>query len=167
MSTKRFMVRTAAITLMLAAGAAFSQAQRAPDPAAAAEAPALDGPVVKLAQGKAQGYLSDGVAIFKGLPFAAPPVGDLRWRPPKAAAKWPDVRAANVFSSTCAKAEDCLYLNIWTPEWPAKQPRAVMFWIHGGSNRIGSGNASQIMGSLDANGRIILINGNGILLGKG
>ena len=77
------MVQTAAI-LLLAAGAAFAQAQRAGDSTAAAQPAALDGPVVKVAQGKVQGFLLDGVAIFKGLPFAAAPVGDLRWRAPKA-----------------------------------------------------------------------------------
>jgi para-nitrobenzyl esterase len=142
MSTKRFMVRTAAIAMVLGGGTVFSQAQRAGDTAAAVQPPALNGPVVKISQGKVQGYLADGVAIFKALPFAAPPVGNLRWQAPKPAAKWPDVRAANVFSSTCAQAEDCLYLNVYEPADAKKGAKLpVMVWIHGGAFIFGSGSA--------------------------
>lgn len=142
MSAKRFMIRTAAITWVLAQSTAFGQAQRAGDPPAASQPPALDGPVVKVGQGRTQGFLLDGVAIFKGLPFAAPPVGDLRWRAPKPAAKWTDVRAANVFSSSCAQAEDCLYLNVYEPADTKKGAKLpVMVWIHGGAFIFGSGSA--------------------------
>jgi hypothetical protein len=93
MSTQRFVVHAAAIALALAAGAAFGQAQKAAEPAAAP--PPANGPIVKVRQGEAQGIVADGVAVFKGLPFAAPPVGDLRWRDPQLPAKWSGVRAAN------------------------------------------------------------------------
>ena len=140
-STQRFVVHAAAaIALALAAGAAFGQAQRAADPAAA-PSPA-NGPIVKIRQGEAQGIVADGVTVFKGLPFAAPPLGDLRWRDPKPPAKWSGVRAANAFSSTCAQAEDCLYLNVYEPadaKRGAKLP--VMVWIHGGAFLFGSGSA--------------------------
>jgi para-nitrobenzyl esterase len=140
MSTQRFVVRAAAIALALAAGAAFGQAQRAADPAAAP--PPANGPIVKVRQGEARGIVADGVAVFKGLPFAAPPVGDLRWRDPQLPAKWSGVRAASAFSSTCAQAEDCLYLNVYEPadaKRGAKLP--VMVWIHGGAFLFGSGSA--------------------------
>src|ERR1700733_12631777 len=130
MSTPRFAVHAAAIALALASAAVFGQAQKA---APAAPAPA-NGPTVKVRQGEAQGIVADGVVVFKGLPFAAPPVGDLRWRVPQPAAKWSGVRAANAFSSTCAQAEDCLYLNVYEPadaKQGAKLP--VMVWIHGGA----------------------------------
>jgi para-nitrobenzyl esterase len=142
MSTKRFIVQVAAITCVLAANIAFSQAQKAGEPAAAAPPPALNGPTVKVSQGKVQGFVADGVAVFKGLPFAAPPVGDLRWQAPKAAAKWSNVRPGNVFSATCLQAEDCLYLNIYEPSDAKKGANLpVMVWIHGGAFIFGSGSA--------------------------
>ena len=113
MSTPRLAVHAAAIAFTLVSAAVFGQAQKA-DPAAAAPVPA-NGPIVKVRQGEAQGIVADGVAIFKGLPFAAPPVGDLRWRVPQLPAKWSGIRAANAFSSTCMQAEDCLYLNVYEP----------------------------------------------------
>jgi para-nitrobenzyl esterase len=141
MSTQRHGLHAAVITLVLAGGAAFGQAQRAPDPAAASP-PALDGPTVKLEKGKVQGFIADGVAVFRGLPFAAPPVGELRWQAPKPALRWPDVRPANVFSATCAQAEDCLYLNIYEPADAKKGAKLpVMVWIHGGAFLFGSGSA--------------------------
>ena len=98
-----------------------------------------------------QGVVDDGVASFKGIPFAAPPVGDLRWRPPQPAAPWTGVRAGRgvrggLHAGTvrpapgrrCAArrrlpSEDCLFLNVWRPASAtpgAKLP--VMVWIHGG-----------------------------------
>ncbi len=101
----------------------------------------------------------EAVRVFKGIPFAAPPVGDLRWRPPQPAAHWNGVRAASRFSDNCMQrqpngaafppyggdrsatsmSEDCLYLNVYTtaPSAAAKQP--VMVWIHGGAWTSGSG----------------------------
>jgi para-nitrobenzyl esterase len=142
MSTKRFIVQAAVIVLVLLSEGAFSQAQRAGDTAAAASPPALDGPIVKLGKGRVQGFVADGVAVFRAVPFAAPPVGDLRWRAPKPASKWPDVRPGNVFSATCAQAEDCLYLNVYEPAASKNgDKRPVMVWIHGGAFIFGSGSA--------------------------
>jgi para-nitrobenzyl esterase len=140
MSTPRFAALAAAIAFTLVGAAVFAQAQKV-DTAAASSAPA-NGPIVKVRQGEAQGIVADGVAIFKGLPFAAPPVGDLRWRVPQLPAKWSGIRAANAFSSTCMQAEDCLYLNVYEPadaKRGAKLP--VMVWIHGGAFLFGSGSA--------------------------
>jgi para-nitrobenzyl esterase len=139
MSTRSFLMRSISIALVLSSGAALAQAQRAAEPASVSQ-PTLNGPIVKVAQGKVQGFVADGVGVFKGLPFAAPPIGDLRWQAPKPAAKWSEVRAANAFSATCAQAEDCLYLNIYEPadaKNGAKLP--VMVWIHGGAFIFGSG----------------------------
>src|SRR5450755_1473395 len=102
MSTSRSVARAAALVLVLASTAAFSQAQKASDPAAASP-PAPNGPIIKVSQGEVQGLVADGVAVFKVLPFAAPPVGDLRWRVPQPPVKWSGVRAANAFSATCAQ----------------------------------------------------------------
>jgi para-nitrobenzyl esterase len=99
------------------------------------------------------------VRVFKGLPFAAPPVGDLRWRPPQPAKNWDGVRAASTFSANCMQrqagggafppyggdrsatemSEDCLYLNIYSTAASAGDRRPVMVWIHGGAFTSGAG----------------------------
>src|ERR1700723_122686 len=104
--------------------------------------------VVKTDQGKVQGKMSaDGRARdFLGIPFAAPPVGPLRWKPPQPAAKWHDVRQATSFGSRCmqqahyddmvfrdpGESEDCLTLNVWAPAQKSKTKLPVMVWIFGG-----------------------------------
>jgi para-nitrobenzyl esterase len=128
-------------------------------PAPAAPPPALNGPTVKTEQGKVQGYIANDVAIFRGLPFAAPPVGDLRWREPAAPAKWSSVRAGNVYGGTCADAEDCLYLNIYTPADAKKGAKLpVMVWIHGGAFVFGAG--STYDGSQFAKQGIVVVTVN-------
>ena len=91
------------------------------------------------------------VRVFKGIPFAAPPVGELRWRGPKAPQHWEGVRTADKFSDTCVQrrapnaaterpmSEDCLYLNVYTAAKSAKDHRPVMVWIHGGALVTGAG----------------------------
>jgi para-nitrobenzyl esterase len=100
----------------------------------------MSGAVIKIRQGSVQGFVKENVSVFRGLPFSAPPVGDLRWREPQPPAKWQGVRAANAFSGSCNQVEDCLYLNVYRPanaERNAKLP--VMMWIHGGAFAVGSG----------------------------
>src|SRR5512138_3554176 len=91
-------------------------------------------PVVRIDSGRLQGAVADGVVSFKGIPFAAPPVGELRWRPPQPVSAWTDVRQAIEFGADCMQgrfgpppavapgapaprvpSEDCLYLNVWRP----------------------------------------------------
>jgi para-nitrobenzyl esterase len=144
MSMKRNHPRLAALAAAVALLSlpAMSQvaAQRAADATPAVPPPAPNGPTIKISQGQVQGVVADGVVVYKGLPFAAPPVGDLRWRNPQPALKWPGVRPANAFSSTCAQAEDCLYLNIYEPaEAKSGDKLPVMVWIHGGAFVFGSG----------------------------
>jgi para-nitrobenzyl esterase len=88
-----------------------------------------------------------GVRVYKGIPFAAPPVGDLRWKGPKAAARWDGVRAADEFGPVCMQrsrndskmGEDCLYLNVYTASTSPKEKRPVMVWIYGGALTSGAG----------------------------
>jgi para-nitrobenzyl esterase len=106
---------------------------------------AAGGPVVAIDAGKLEGVVERGVASWKGIPFAAPPVGSLRWRAPQPVAHWDGVRAATAYGPDCmqlpfasdaaplgtAPSEDCLYLNVWKP---AKSTRKlpVIVWIYGG-----------------------------------
>src|SRR5215471_13225234 len=139
MMSRVFIACGAAIVLTFANVAVWSQ-QAPGAPAANEPPPALNGPIVKTEQGKVQGFSANDVAVFRGLPFAAPPVGDLRWRAPKARAKWSDTRAANAYGSSCQQAEDCLYLNIYAPADAKPNSRLpVMVWIHGGAFIFGSG----------------------------
>jgi para-nitrobenzyl esterase len=107
-------------------------------------AASASGPVVGTANGAVRGLASGAVDEFLGIPYAAPPVGALRWRPPQPAASWPGVRDATQFAPHCPQppspfgqasvSEDCLFLNVFTPSH--QKPRshnAVMVWIHGGA----------------------------------
>jgi para-nitrobenzyl esterase len=105
-----------------------------------------DTPRVKIAQGSLQGDVQGGSVRFLQIPYAAPPVGALRWKAPAPAPAWSGTRHMSAFSSACAQqmsaqgkgseSEDCLYLNVWTPREKPKNA-AVMVWIHGGGNFAG------------------------------
>jgi len=114
-------------------------------------AAAIDG-TVRIDSGAIAGVATStpGIVVFRGIPYAAPPVGNLRWRAPQAAAKWQGVRKMDQFGSRCVQpvrgnpqeatgSEDCLYLNVWTPAKGAGDKLAVMVWIHGGGFRDGTG----------------------------
>lgn len=93
-----------------------------------------------------------GVVAFKGIPYAAAPVGKLRWREPQRVAAWEGIRKATNFGASCvqppspsgkrpaAMDEDCLFINVWTPAKSAEDKLAVLFFIHGGAGLFGSGN---------------------------
>jgi para-nitrobenzyl esterase len=102
---------------------------------------------VNVRDGQLKGVVADGVASFKGIPFAAPPVNDLRWKAPQPAKAWAGIRKADNYAPGCMQdpsmvkmvgasvsvAEDCLYLNVWTAAKTAGEKRPVMVWIHGGA----------------------------------
>ncbi len=106
------------------------------------------GLTVTLMDGIVEGEMDGATRRFLGIPFAAPPVGDLRWKPPVKPAPWDGTLGANAFSSDCpqfdsivgppSRNEDCLYLNVWTPADAPSEPLPVMLWIHGGGNTSGS-----------------------------
>ena len=97
---------------------------------------------VRIQDGLVQGFLQNGLTVYLGIPFAAPPVGNLRWRAPEPAAKWAGVRQATHFASAPIQgkngSEDCLYLNVWTPAKSAGAQLPVLVWIYGGAFNWGS-----------------------------
>lgn len=132
-------------------------------------------PKVKTANGVVRGTTEGNVAIFKGIPFAAPPVGEFRWRPPQPVKNWEGELDASKFGSNCAQAgwgakpetitegssEDCLYLNLWTPvKSTPKSKLPVMVWIHGGGFTGGSGSSPQNFGHEFTKNGVILVNIN-------
>ena len=130
---------------------------------------------VRIDGGRVAGTTADGVRRYKGLPFAAPPVGDLRWKPPQPVVAWTGVRAADAFSPECPQVpypagsayasapapmnEDCLYLNVWTAANPGEQ-RPVMVWIHGGAWTRGSASVGAYDGANLARKGVVLVTVN-------
>ena len=138
-----------------------------------AQAPA----VVRVDTGELQGAVEDGVVSYKGIPFAAPPVGDLRWRPPQPPAPWTGVRQATEYGANCmqgrfgpppaagapappAPSEDCLFLNIWRSADATARRLPVMGWIHGGGFVGGSGALQGAAGAPFAKQGVVLVTTN-------
>jgi para-nitrobenzyl esterase len=142
---------------------------------------AVDGPV-RVEGGLISGVTDakSGVKAFKGMPFAAPPIGDLRWRQPAPVKAWEGVRQADQYSAPCLQPafpggslelneilrlpgtpkEDCLYLNVWTVAKSASERRPVMVWIHGGALVIGSPAVLSTDGAALAKKGVVLVSIN-------
>lgn len=128
--------------------------------------------VVRVDGGSVRGFRSGKVSVYLGIPFAAPPVGRLRWRPPQPVRPWQGVKDCVRFAPSCPQqsvpglghravgpqSEDCLYLNVWSPAHAAGARLPVMVWIHGGGFVCGSSALAGGRGdSLSANGHVVVV----------
>ena len=137
----------AAATAVLTAAAACTTATATPGTSKSAAQNPESGLVVATADGAVRGRAAAAGGEFLGIPYAAPPVGALRWQPPRPAAPWPGTRAATSYAPHCPQpsgsfgrastSEDCLYLNVFTPAANKARNLPVMVWVHGGSLRTG------------------------------
>ncbi len=127
--------------------------------------------VVSVTGGRVQGVTADGVTSFKGIPFAAPPVGSLRWRAPQPVRPWSGIKNADHFAPSCMQdpktltqhgvppgmSEDCLYLNVWTAARSARERLPVMVWIYGGGFVSGSTSGPSYDGTRFAKKGVVLV----------
>jgi para-nitrobenzyl esterase len=120
---------------------------------------------VKVEQGLLQGKTENGLMVFKGIPFATPPVGDLRWRAPQPAPSWKGIKNASAFAPgpiqggtpPSGKSEDCLYLNIWSPAKSSSEKIPVLIWIYGGGFSAGSTSEPVYSGEALAKKGVVLV----------
>jgi para-nitrobenzyl esterase len=131
---------------------------------------------IKTDKGKVEGALTtDGqIRAFKGIPYAAPPVGNLRWQPPQPAAKWHDTLSAHDFGHHCIQtnaypdmvfhdpgpSEDCLTLNVWTPTHAKPGSLPVMVWIYGGGFTAGGTSEARQDGQFLAHRNVVIVSMN-------
>jgi para-nitrobenzyl esterase len=155
-------MRGTLIGVVLACSAIVTAARPSPAPTADARVTIDAGPIV--------GSASDHMAVFKGIPYAKPPVGDLRWRPPQPPDRWTDPRDATRFGAACPQTdpgdtvdggravtnEDCLTLNVWAPAH-VTSPAPVMVWLHGGGNTQGAGFRRYYDGAAFARDGVVLV----------
>ncbi len=135
----------------------------------ATSAPVKPAPV-KVDGGLVEGVAADGLAVYKGVPFAAPPIRNLRWRPPQPAAAWTGVHPADRFAADCVPSmgdpppggasEDCLYLNVWTPAKAPSDRLPVLVWIYGGGFNGGSTSVPVHDGAKLARRGVVLVSVN-------
>lgn len=179
--TARVAGALAALALLGACAATAREMPVGADNGAAPGDAVVSAPVVTVAQGSVRGTAEDGgIHVFRGIPYAAPPVGPLRWQPPRPAPAWQGTRDATAFGPSCPQgtigdgartlnpvrgetSEDCLTLNVWAPApqaGAAERRRPVMLWLHGGAHRIGSGSAPFYDGTAFARDGVVLVTVN-------
>lgn len=167
-----------ALTLALAAFADPALPPSPPQPASASEddAPAADADIpvqdeIRIEAGPIRGRRSrsDNVRVFKGIPYAAPPVGPLRWKPPEPVVPWIAARDCTAFSAVCPQprplmyrplspqSEDCLYLNVWTGARKRGDGLPVLVWIHGGAFAIGGASRPPFDGEALAREKAVVV----------
>ena len=122
---------------------------------------------VKVEGGLLQGISESGLTVYRGIPFAALPVGGLRWRAPQPASKWEGVKRADKFGPRCYQggrgapgvetSEDCLYLNVWTPAKSARDRVPVLVWIYGGGFNAGATSEPNYSGENLAKKGVVLV----------
>ncbi len=168
--TKTMLYRTTAATIAMAVSSACAANSISEEP-------------VQTEQGLVTGVPGalGGITVFKGLPFAAPPVGDLRWEQPQPAEGWEGVRAADSWGDSCVQnpaperfpvnsatdmpdspgiSEDCLYLNVWTPAETGDEKLPVMVWLYGGAYNEGGGSAPFSQGDQLAAKGVVMVTFN-------
>lgn len=169
--TDRLSIRSVVLTLALLS-VVTAQAEAAPATVAASQ-PA---PVVTIAQGSLRGALEQGLMVYRGIPFAAPPVGELRWRAPQPAPVWRGVRDATRLGPVCPQllregysletlggrpmSEDCLHLNVWTADVSAGARRPVMVWILPGGFTVGDAGMERYDGRVLATQGVVVVTFN-------
>ena len=134
---------------------------------------------LKITSGTLQGAMADasaGIKVFRGIPYARPPIGELRFAPPETVQNWSGVRSARAFGTACwqdlggdtfvwgrgqfQRSEDCLYLNVWSGAESASEKRPVMVWLHGGSHTGGYGHSKIFDGTELARQGVVLVSIN-------
>ena len=125
-----------------------------------------DPDIIRLHSGQITGKTDGEVHSFLGIPYAAPPVRELRWKPPHEVTSWTQVKSCTEFGSSCPQpkqkddsrySEDCLYLNVWTPVKKVDKPLPVMVWIHGGAFNFGSSSQPEYNGKNLAKKGIVVV----------
>src|SRR5690349_21650922 len=142
---------------VLTSAAVLSLSMQAPVGAAIQEA--------RVSGGTVMGTTNNGVASFKGIPFAAPPIGQLRWKPPQPVIRWDGIKRSDSFGPPCAQksgneilgSEDCLFLNVWSGATRPAERRPVMVWIHGGRFSSGTTSSPTFDGSRFAEQGVVLV----------
>lgn len=131
-----------------------------------ANADDINANVIALDSGPVSGKIEGGVSMFLGIPYATPPVGELRWKPPQEAKSWTSTRNSTAFGPSCPQPgqsdtskfnEDCLYLNVWTTASKPAENLPVMVWIHGGAFNFGSASQPEYDGKNLAQKGVVVV----------
>lgn len=171
---RRTILIAAAAVMAAACASCAGGGQEQPQAAAENQLAAQANPRATTASGVVEGVNESGVAVFKGVPFAAPPVGELRWRAPQPPQSWEGVRDAKDFGpnpmqrplfgdmdfGSTVMSEDCLYLNIWTPATSVQAKLPVFIYFNGGGLLAGAGSEPRYAGMSLARNGIVAITAN-------